>query len=157
VSLGNNPDKALMYTIAVQPVTQMEPATDLKTSVTYKADLALLSNGAAIGDVSGKNCITFKAAGSQAEWAISTGVGESHELRIKYANTTGKTLTARIKLLAADGTVMRDVVLKFGKTEGDKFKTSGTTTGTSINAGNYKIVLTAEDADGLVISGLEVQ
>ncbi|RKR84351.1 glycosyl hydrolase family 2 [Mucilaginibacter gracilis] len=158
VSLGYNADKALMYLVAVQPVTEMEPATDLKTTVSYKAETATLSGeGTVISMVNGRNCITFKTTGSGAEWAISTGVAEAHEMRIKYANTTGKTLTANIKLLAADGTVMKEAQLKFGKTEADKFKTVGTTTGTSINAGNYKVILSAVDAEGLIVSGLEVQ
>lgn len=157
VTLGANPDKALMYAIAVQPVTQMEPATDLKPTVAYKADLAVLDASAVLTDLAGRKCIDFKSATAQAEWSISTGVGEQHELRIKFANTTGKTLSARLKLLAADGTVMRDVELQFGKTADGKFKTAGTTTGTSINAGNYKVTLTGVDAQGLIISGLEVQ
>jgi beta-galactosidase len=158
VSLGANPDKALMYTIAVQPVTQMEPATDLKATVSYKAEVAVLTDtGAVITDVNGRKCIMFKSTGSRVEWAISTGVGEQHELRIKYANTTGKTLSANIKLLAADGTVMKEATLRFGKTEEGKFKTAGTTTGGSINAGNYKIVLTVEDGIGLIVSGFEIQ
>jgi len=158
VVLGNNPDKALMYLIAVQSVTQMEPATDLKQTISYKAELATLADtGSKIIDVGGRKCILIKSTGSRIEWNISTGVGESHELRIKYANTTGKSLTARMQLLAADGTIMRDATLSFGKTIPNKWKTAGTTTGTSINAGNYKIVLTAIDAMGLTISGLEVQ
>jgi len=42
-------------------------------------------------------------------------------------------------------------------TTADKWKTVETTTGTSINAGNYKVVITAKDCAGLSISGIEVQ
>jgi beta-galactosidase len=38
-----------------------------------------------------------------------------------------------------------------------KSGTAITSSGTSINAGNYKVIITAVDAEGLAISGLEMQ
>jgi hypothetical protein len=159
VELGSNGTKALMYVIAVLPVTHMEPATDLKPTITYKADAALLSDSAVVKeDAAGKKCVSFKkASDGNISWDISTGVADQHELRLKYINTTGKILTTVIKLLAADGTVMKDAILEFAPVNDGKFKTVSTTTGTSINAGNYKVVVIAKDAQGLSISGLEVQ
>ncbi|HEY4194340.1 MAG TPA: glycoside hydrolase family 2, partial [Mucilaginibacter sp.] len=163
VVLGNNGTiaggKALMYTVAVLPVTHMEPATDLKPTISYKAETAtLLSDGLIREQLIGRQYISFKkAAGDSISWAISTGVGDSHEFRIKYLNTTGKTLSAQFKLLAADGTVMKETVLEFNPTKADKSKAASTTTGNSINAGNYKIIIIARDAQGLSVSGLEVQ
>jgi hypothetical protein len=163
VTLGSNGvainDKALMYTIMVLPITKMEPATDLKPTISYQVENAVTSDMEAVREVlSGKKCITFKKL-SQVEivWTIATGIAESHEFRIKYLNVTGKTLTAKIKVFAADGTFMKEGTLEFTPTLADKWKTAATTTGTSINAGNYKVTLTAEDILGLSISGLEVQ
>jgi beta-galactosidase len=158
-TLSSNPDKALMYTVAAIPVTKMEPATDLKTTVAYKAEVALLSDMNVVrAETGGKKCITFKkSSGSSAAWDISTGVGDSHEIRVKYLNGTGKKLSVQMKLLADDGTVMKEATLSLGQTAADKWKTAGTTTGTSINAGNYKVLITAVDAEGLNISGIEVQ
>jgi len=62
-----------------------------------------------------------------------------------------------MQLLAADGTIMKDEVLSFKPVPKGKSGTIATTTGTSINAGNYKIILTAIDADGLIISQFEMQ
>ena len=163
VQLGRNGlvegKAAQMYIVAALPSAPgMEPATDLKPTVSYKSDVAVLSNGWVKEEVSGKKCITFKSASSgQIEWAITTGVGESHELRIKYFNPTGKKLSAKLKLLAADGTVMKEADLEFGTNQPDKWKIATTTTGTSINAGNYKVIVSATDVQGLSISGLEVQ
>jgi len=47
--------------------------------------------------------------------------------------------------------------LEFGTNQPDKWKIATTTTGTSINAGNYKVIVSATDVQGLSISGLEVQ
>jgi hypothetical protein len=151
---------AQMYIVAALPSAPgMEPATDLKPTVAYKAEAAVITGDSLTNeDVSGKKCVTFKVASAGAlEWAISTGVGDSHELRIKYFNPTGKKLSAKLKLIAADGTVMKEAELEFGTNQPDKWKVATTTTGTSINAGNYKVILSAENVQGLSISGLEVQ
>jgi beta-galactosidase len=164
VQLGNNGiaegKTAQMYIVAALPTALgMEPATDLKPTVSYRIDAAEITGGGLVKeDVAGKKCLTFKAAlVGQIEWTITTGVGESHELRIKYFNPTGKKLTGKLKLLAADGTLMKEAVLDFGTNQPDKWKVATTTTGTSINAGNYKLILTAENVEGLSISGAEVQ
>lgn len=151
---------AQMYIVAALPsVPGMEPATDLKPTIAYKIDAAVTEDGGLVAEeVSGKKCATFKAASAGAlEWAIATGVGDSHELRIKYFNPTGKKLSAKLKLLAADGTLMKEAELDFGTNQPDKWKVATTTTGTSINAGNYRVIVSAENVEGLSISGLEVQ
>jgi hypothetical protein len=143
----------------VLPATKMEPATDLKPTISYLVENAVTTDTEAVREVlNGKKCITFNKP-SQVEivWTITTGVADTYEFRIKYLNTTGKTLTAKIKVFAADGTLMKEGTMEFTPTLADKWKTAATTTGTSINAGNYKVTLTAEDILGLSISGLEVQ
>jgi beta-galactosidase len=157
VIFGKNADNALMYTIAVLPVTNMERATDLKPTVSHKPETATLTGGAAVAEAAGKNAIIFKGNDGSVAWAISPGVADVYTIRIKYLNTTGKTLSADIKVLAADGTVMKAGVVDFPATTADKWKTAETTTGGSINAGNYKVVITAKNCAGLSISGIEVQ
>ncbi len=156
---GENDKQAQMYIVAALPSAPgMEPATDLKPTVSYKTDVAVLSNGLMKEEVGGKKGVTFKSAATGTiEWAITTGVGESHELRIRYFNPTGKKLGGKLKLFAADSTLMREADLEFGIIQPDKWKSATTTTGTSINAGNYKIILSVTNAEDLSISGLEVQ
>jgi beta-galactosidase len=47
-----------------------------------------------------------------------------------------------MQLLAADGTLMKEEELSFKPVAKNKSGTVTTNTGTSINAGNYKLVLT---------------
>jgi len=157
VFFGKNADNALMYTIAVLPVTNMERATDLKLTVSYKPEAATLMGSAVVAETVGKKAITFKSNDGGVAWAINPGVADVYTIRIKYLNTTGKTLNADVSVLAADGTVMKTGIIAFAATTADKWKTVETTTGTSINAGNYKVVISAKDAAGLNISGIEVQ
>jgi len=157
VTFGKNADSALMYTIAVLPVTNMERATDLKPAVSYKPEIAIFTGGAVAAEVVGKKTFTFKSNDGSVTWAISPGVADVYTIRVKYLNPTGNTLSADVKVLAADGTVMKTGVLEFPVTTADKWKTVETTTGSSINAGNYKVVISAKDCAGLSISGMEVQ
>jgi hypothetical protein len=154
---GKNADSALMYTIAVLPVTNMERATDLKPTVSYKPETATLTGGAAAAEAVGKKTINFKSNDGGIAWVISPGVADVYTIRIKYLNTTGKTLSADVKILAADETVMKTTVMEFPVTIADKWKAVETTTGTSINAGNYKVEISAKDCARLSISGIEVQ
>jgi hypothetical protein len=62
-----------------------------------------------------------------------------------------------MQLEAADGTIMKSKVLNFKPLTKGKSGTVSTSTNGSINAGNYKVILTAIDAKGLIISGLEMQ
>ena len=52
--------------------------------------------------------------------------------------------------------VLKEDVLTFPETP-DKWKMMSTTTGTFINAGHYKVLLSAENMDGLAFDALEVQ
>jgi len=62
-----------------------------------------------------------------------------------------------MQLVAADGTVMKAEELSFKPLTKGKSGTVSTSTGSSINAGNYKVILIAKDANGLIISGFEMQ
>ena len=52
--------------------------------------------------------------------------------------------------------VLKEDVLTFPKTP-DKWKMMSTTTGTFINAGHYKVLLSAENMDGLAFDALDIQ
>ncbi len=157
VTFGKNADNVPMYTIAVLPVTNMERATDLKPTVSYKPETATLTGNVAVAEAAGKKVISFKSNEGSVAWAIVPGVADVYTIRIKYLNTTGKMLSADVKVLAADGTVMKAGLMEFPVTTADKWKTVETTTGSSINAGNYKVVIATKDCAGLSISGIEVQ
>jgi beta-galactosidase len=147
----------LMYIAAVLPVNTLEPATDLRKTVTYKADDALAQGSAKTDTLSGRKVIRLGATKSTAVFNLTPGVADLYALRIKYYNFTSQTFTANMQLLAADGTVMKTEELSFKPVQKGKSGTAATTTGTSINAGNYRVVITATAADGLSIASVEMQ
>jgi hypothetical protein len=158
VTLGENKGR-FMYTVVVLPVTSLQPATDLRKTVSYKAETAEIKGDGLIADtLNGKKVIKFNsvASGSVA-FVLTPGVADLYALRIKYYNQSNQTFTAKMQLLAADGTVMKEEELSFKPVAKNKSGTVATNTGTSINAGNYKLVITGIKADGLAVSGIEMQ
>ncbi|QKJ28503.1 DUF4982 domain-containing protein [Mucilaginibacter mali] len=158
INLGENKGE-LMFTIFAVPVTQMEPATDLRKTISYNTDAAQIQGSGMVQDtLSGKKVIRLNKdnTGSVA-FAIAPGVADLYAIRIKYYNQTDKTFAGKMQLIAADGTVMKQEEISFKPVAKNKSGTVNTSSGTSINAGNYKVVITAPGADGLAISGVEVQ
>jgi beta-galactosidase len=159
INLGINPLNAAMYMVAALPATHMEPATDLKPTISYKPEVAIITGGGAVLDsLNGKQCITFKSnTNAVVEWPFSVGVADIYAIRLRYVNTSGKAMQVQMRVMAADGSVMNDIILDFSSTAQGKWKTLTTGTGTSINAGNYRVVLVGKNAVGLGVSGIEVQ
>lgn len=158
VKIGSKGDHN-SFLIAALPITHMEPATDLRRTVSYKADNAILSGtGISADTLAGKKVIRIGENGkATVAFNIAPGVADTYAIRIKYYNNTEQTFTAKMELAAADGTIMKSEMLKFKPVQKNKSGTVATTTGSSINAGNYKVILTPVEANGLVISGIEIQ
>ncbi|PTQ95760.1 glycosyl hydrolase family 2 [Mucilaginibacter yixingensis] len=155
---GNLGDAASNYFVIVQPVSSIEPASDLRKTASYSADLAELKNATVRDTVAGKKVVRFtQASGSSVSFPVTPGVADKYALRIKYYNFTDKTMTAKMQLLAADGLVMKEETLSFKPIAKGKSGTVATDSGTSINAGNYRVVVTAVDAEGLSLASVEMQ
>ena len=80
----------------------------------------------------------------------------SYALRFKYMNTTEKPMPVLMKFIDSKGVVLKEDVLTFPKTP-DKWKMMSTTTGTFINAGHYKVLLSADTMEGLAFDALDIQ
>jgi hypothetical protein len=157
VELGNI-EASVMYSVFVVPATTIEPAYDLKPTARYEAETASLS-GVAIAPEPhlNKKYVNFgNGTGDAIEWQINVGVADMYALRFRFINHTGKPIPMQMKLLAADGTVMHEEKIQFSPTE-EKWATYDSSTGTTINAGNYKVILSAPGPDKLGVDYLEVQ
>ncbi|WP_421944111.1 malectin domain-containing carbohydrate-binding protein [Pedobacter sp.] len=159
VNLGTNPKGASMYSVAVIPPSELEPAYDLKTVTTYKAtDAKLIGANIVKEDLMGKQRVTFKSASNDVlEWSLWVGVADTYSLTIKYHNPFEKNLKAKLEFLSADGTVMKTEMAEFAPTKAGKWNYLNTNTGTMINAGNYKLRILAIDSKGLTVDALDVQ
>ncbi|WP_201983920.1 malectin domain-containing carbohydrate-binding protein [Hymenobacter rubidus] len=161
VSLG--PDGAgsniLPYLVAANRASTIEPAYDLKAIMRYKPATARLSGPGLVREqVNAKESLTFKEPnGSALEWTIQVGVADTYSLTFRYANPLPKTLTAKLTVSLADGTVLKAENVELVPSKPGKWNYLATSTGSMINAGSYRVKLTATDAAGLSVSGLDVQ
>ncbi|WP_461451544.1 malectin domain-containing carbohydrate-binding protein [Mucilaginibacter sp.] len=147
------------YIVAALPVTTLAPAVDLKRSVKYDvANASIDGSGIILDTLNKKTVLRFTvAAGSKAILMINPGVADTYNLSFKYYNNSTQVFKVNMQLQAADGTIMKTEILNFKPLTKGKSGTVTTSTNGSINAGNYKVLLTTIDAKGLIISGLEMQ
>jgi beta-galactosidase len=163
VELGPNGDgdkPVAPYTVAVLPVSHIEPAYDLKPVTNYKAINARLKGpGLDKGLVDGKERAVFTkaSADNMVEWDIAVGVADTYSLTVSYNNPHVKTVKGKLELLAADGTVMKEEVVEMTTTRPGKSNYINSSTGSMINAGNYKVRLSAGEAEGVSVNALDVQ
>ncbi|MDB5247134.1 MAG: glycoside hydrolase [Segetibacter sp.] len=160
VSLGNNALNASMYTVTVVPASNIEPAYDLKTVTSYKAVNASLEGpGLTKGKVDGKERAIFEKASANnvLEWNIAVGAADTYSFTISYNNPHTKNITGKLQLLMADGTLMREENVEFTPTRPTKNNYINSSSGSMINAGNYKVRLTSKDAEGVSVNSLDVQ
>jgi len=128
-----------------------------RVSISYEAEMAVLKGKFQKKEHRKQIGVFFgKGKGNSIEWNVSTGLAQVYALRFKYMNTTGKPIPVLMKFIDSKGVVLKEDVLNFPETP-DKWKMMSTTTGTFINAGHYKVLLSAENMDGLAFDALDVQ
>jgi hypothetical protein len=148
------------YLVMALPATSMEPAYDLKPVASYKAVNAKLAGpGLTKTQVDGKDRVLFAKASAEnrIEWQIAVGVGDIYSFTISYNNPLQENVKGHLKLMAADGTLMKEEEVEMTPTKPGKSNYINTTSGSMINAGNYTVVLTAGEAKGLTVNALDVQ
>nr|WP_233173738.1 malectin domain-containing carbohydrate-binding protein [Pedobacter sp. ASV19] len=149
-----------MYSIAVVPANNMQPAYDLKIITSYRAaDASLLGAGLQKEVLSGKERVSAKTSSAgRIEWQIGVGVADIYSLTLKYHNSNGSSLKAKIEVFAMDGSILKPAEqIELTPTKEGKWNYLNTNTGTMINAGSYKVRLSISDAAGLSIDALDVQ
>lgn len=144
--------------VCMQPVSNMQPAYDLKPTVSFRpATAKLIGDGLIKSTINEKETINFSQNQSAVEWSINIGAADIYSLNIRYSNETGKNLSGKLQLIMSDGTVIKNEKIIFTPCNKGKWNYIATNTGSMVNAGNYAVRITAEDAIGVGVSGLDVQ
>lgn len=144
--------------VCMQPVSNMQPAYDLKPTVSYRpATAKLIGQGLSKSTINEKETIIFSQNQTAVEWSINIGAADIYSLNIRYSNETGKNLSGKLQIIMADGTVIKNEKIIFTSCNKGKWNYITTNTGTMVNAGNYVVKITADDAIGVGISGLDIQ
>jgi beta-galactosidase len=145
--------------VIVTPVTTLQPPFDQKPTIGYKMDKAVTrGEGSTRQTVNKRESVVFtRPTGAQVDVTINVGVGDVYSLTIRYFNPSTETRKASWQLIAADGTVMKTEPIEFTNTREGKWNYFTTTSGSMINAGKYIVRITATDAEGVAIGGVDVQ
>ena len=150
-------EKAGKEVIEKMPTEMLPEDKNARASVTYEAENAALK-GKFMKKEFKKHIGVFFGAGknNSIEWTISTGLAQVYALRFKFMNLSGKPIPVNLKLIAPNGSVLKNDTLTFPDTP-EKWRMMSTTTGGYINAGTYKVILSAENMDKLSFDALDVQ
>jgi beta-galactosidase len=144
--------------IIINPATSIEPAYDLKPSVSYRVATALLAGNVQKDTVNQRETAVFKSPGAgSVEWSIDVGVADTYSLTFRYANPSDKILEGEIALLQADGTLLKRERAQFTPSKPGKWNYLPTSTGSMINAGLYRVRVILSKGTGVGLSGLDVQ
>ncbi|WP_455585576.1 beta-d-glucuronidase/beta-L-arabinofuranosidase [Bacteroides sp.] len=130
---------------------------NMRASVTYEAEDALLKGKYTKKQHRNQTGIFFGKGGqSRIEWNISTGLAQVYALRFKFMNSNKKPVKVRMRFVDDKGAVLKEDMITFPDTP-EKWRMMSTTTGTYVNAGHYKVILTGDDMEGLAFDALDVQ
>lgn len=89
-------------------------------------------------------------------WTVQTGLAQIYALRFKFMNSSEFSLPVNMRFVDAKGVVLREEILNFPPTP-EKWRILNTTTGTYVNAGTYKVELSAPVMDGLSFDAVDIQ
>lgn len=147
------------YTIAVTSPTNLQPAFDLKKVTSYKAaDATLSGSGVKKGDLMDKpRAIFTQKSGSSITFPIQTGVADVYSLTLKYHNPTITQQKVKLELYDVGNSLLKSEVLTLDITKAGKWNYFNTSSGSMINAGAYRIVITSVDAEQLAVDAIDVQ
>ncbi|WP_048692063.1 malectin domain-containing carbohydrate-binding protein, partial [Bacteroides thetaiotaomicron] len=150
-------EKAGKEVMGKTPKELLPEDKNARVSVAYEAETATLKGKFRKKEHRKQTGVFFdKGKGNSIEWNVSTGLAQVYALRFKYMNATGKPIPVLMKFIDSKGVVLKEDILTFPETP-DKWKMMSTTTGTFINAGHYKVLLSAENMDGLAFDALDIQ
>ena len=127
-----------MYTVIVCPATTLEPAYDSKPVTTYKTTNA-------------------RVAGDTVEWNIAVGVADTYSLTVKYRYLSPAAGAGMLEIRMENGTLIKKEPVTFSTTPATKWNTINSSTGTMINAGNYKVRLIAPRSENFRVDEIQVQ
>ncbi len=141
--------------LAKMPAEMLPIDENARLPIVYEAEEAQCEGDFIKKEWKKQTGVFFQGNGS-IEWTISTGLAQVYALRFKFMNTNGHPVAVNLKLIAPNGAVLKDDTLNIPDTP-EKWRMLSTTTGGYINAGTYKVVLSAPDLNGIAFDSLEVQ
>jgi hypothetical protein len=146
------------YIVAVKPHNNMQPAYDLKPITQYKTNSVKLSEGVVKDSANGRYCSVLKTNNQVSiEYPIQIGAADIYSITMKYFYGKEQLVKGKLQLIGSGNTMMLEEKVSFTFTRDGKWNQFTINTGSQINAGNYMVRLVIDNANGLAISGIDVQ
>jgi beta-galactosidase len=144
--------------VCLQPVSNMQPAFDLKPITSYRTNVAISGEGVNKEQFAGRECAVIKSNDKVTiEWPVQTGVADIYSVTMKYFYAKDQSVRGKLQLIGPGNSMMLDEAVSFTFTRDGKWNQFTVNTPGMINAGNYTVRLVIEKAEGLAISGIEIQ
>ncbi|HLW06674.1 MAG TPA: malectin domain-containing carbohydrate-binding protein [Marinilabiliaceae bacterium] len=152
------PNDGRSYIVAVNEAHGMDDAIDLRTTETFYARDGN-TKGATAKQVlfKSKDCVTMETANQDAvEFIFSVGLASKYGLHFRYMNMSDSTMPVKMEIVSLDETIQWSGIVEFPSAS-EKWKSKRTDTGTTINAGTYKIRLSSLKNGKFYFDWLQVQ
>ncbi len=144
--------------MGILPATNMQPAYDLKPTTSYKADVAVLNSSVVKQVVAGgERTVVKNNEPAEITWPIATGVADVYSITVKYNSPLEQDVTGTLQLFDVGNNKMVDEAVVFKTTRPGKWNYITINTGGMINAGSYKVKLITRNANGLIVSNIDIQ
>ncbi|MDE6692499.1 MAG: DUF4982 domain-containing protein [Muribaculaceae bacterium] len=137
------------------PADMLPKDENARAATVYEAEDALCSGKSEKKEWKKQTGVFFSGPGS-IEWTFSTGLAQVYALRFRFMNTNNEPVAVNLKLIAPNGAVLKDDTINLPDTP-EKWRMLSTTTGSYINAGTYRLLISAPDLSGVAFDSLEVQ
>uniref|UniRef100_UPI0025E9B22D malectin domain-containing carbohydrate-binding protein n=1 Tax=Proteiniphilum sp. UBA1028 TaxID=1947251 RepID=UPI0025E9B22D len=143
--------------VAKTPVESLPEGDDGRLATVYPAEDAVIEGEVEINEVRKRVSLNFTgSAPGSISWDVSTGVANIYAFRFSYMNVSNSPKEVRFRLVASDGTILKDDLITFPVAP-EKWRTLSTSTDGFINAGHYRVILSSENMKGLNLNSLTVQ
>ena len=144
--------------VCKQPVNNMQPAFDLKPITSYRTNVAIPGEGVNKEQFAGRECAVIKSNDKVTiEWPVQTGVADIYSITMKYFYGKEQPVKGQLQLIGPGNSMMLNEPVNFTFTRDGKWNQFTINTVGMINAGNYTVRLVIENAEGLAVSGIEIQ
>ncbi len=157
VKLGSKDGPAMVFNVFVVPANTLDAPTDQRPVTNYSVSGARVK-GAAIKKVAGERHFAEFISNNtvEIEWDFYVGLASTYGVHFKFQNNTGGPVKGEMIIETASGIEMhRETIGMYYKP--NNWRTVKTNTGTTINAGDYKVRLKIKNAKGLLIQRMEIQ
>src|SRR5690606_29685831 len=95
------------YILFFNEINGLQPAYDLKTATTYKANTLKAGEGVEKIDFLNQDRLIFKKDNAVIEFEIKVGVADVYSLTFKYHNSFKDIKTATVEVVTLDGMILK--------------------------------------------------